>query len=128
MSTSRPNILFIITDQQRYDTISTFGFPHMDTPILDRLADEGVVFTNNFVTAASCSPSRASLFTGFYPHTTGIYRNAELWRHSWVERLNEAGYYCANIGKMHTGIDILRSVPEKLQSRLIGIGYVHRCI
>ena len=48
------------------------------------------------------SPSRASFFTGYYPHTTGIYRNAETWRHSWVENLAEAGYYCANIGKMHT--------------------------
>ena len=102
MNTSRPNILFIVTDQQRYDTIAALGFPHMDTPNLDRLANEGVVFSNNFVTAASCSPSRASLFSGYYPHTTGIYRNADRWRHSWVERLQAAGYYCANIGKMHT--------------------------
>jgi len=102
MRTPKPNILLIITDQQRYDTISAFGFPYMNTPTLDRLAEEGVVFTHNFVTAASCSPSRASFFTGYYPHTTGIYRNAEPWQHSWVERLNAAGYYCANIGKMHT--------------------------
>jgi len=102
MSDSRPSILFIITDQQRYDTISALGFPHVDTPNLDRLVEQGVCFTNNFVSAASCSPSRASLFTGYYPHTTGIYRNAELWRHSWIENLNSAGYYCVNIGKMHT--------------------------
>ncbi len=102
MPDSRPNIIFIITDQQRYDTISALGFPYVDTPNLDRLVHEGVSFTNNFVTAASCSPARASLFTGYYPHTTGIYRNAEPWQHSWIENLNKAGYYCANIGKMHT--------------------------
>ncbi len=102
MHDSKPNILFIITDQQRYDTISAQGFSYVDTPNLDRLVREGVCFTNNFVTAASCGPSRASLFTGYYPHTTGIYRNAELWQHSWIENLADAGYYCVNIGKMHT--------------------------
>jgi len=102
MPTVRPNFLFIITDQQRFDTISALGFPFVDTPNLDRLLHEGVSFTNNFVSAASCSPSRASLFTGYYPHTTGIYRNAEMWRHSWIENLADAGYYCVNIGKMHT--------------------------
>jgi len=102
MATARANFLFIITDQQRYDTISALGFPYVHTPNLDRLVKEGVSFTNNFVSAASCSPSRASLFTGYYPHTTGIYRNAELWRHSWIENLADAGYYCVNIGKMHT--------------------------
>ena len=102
MQDSKPNILFIITDQQRYDTISAQGFPHVDTPNLDRLIREGVCFTNNFVTSASCGPSRASLFNGYYPHTTGIYRNADLWQHSWIENLADDGYYCVNIGKMHT--------------------------
>jgi arylsulfatase A-like enzyme len=102
MQDSRPNILFIITDQQRYDTISAQGFPYVDTPNIDRLIHEGVCFTNNFVTSASCGPSRASLFKGYYPHTTGIYRNADLWQHSWIENLADAGYYCVNIGKMHT--------------------------
>jgi arylsulfatase A-like enzyme len=99
---SRPNIILIITDQQRYDTIAALGFPYMDTPNLDRLVSEGTTFTNSFITAASCAPARASLFTGYYPHTTGIYKNADTWRHSWVESLAESGYHCVNIGKMHT--------------------------
>ena len=99
---TRPNIIFIITDQERYDTIGALGFPHVDTPNLDRLVREGTVFTNCFVAGASCVPSRASLFTGYYPHTTGILKNADLWRHSWIERLNTAGYRCVNVGKMHT--------------------------
>jgi arylsulfatase A-like enzyme len=102
MPPSRPNIILIITDQQRYDTIRALGFPHMDTPHLDRLVHEGVTFTNSFCTAPSCAPSRASLFTGYYPHTTGILKNADLWRHSWVEQLAESGYHCVNVGKMHT--------------------------
>jgi arylsulfatase A-like enzyme len=98
----RPNIILIITDQQRYDTIRALGFPYMDTPNLDRLVAEGVTFSNCFIAAPSCAPSRASLFTGYYPHTTGILKNADRWRHSWVERLAEAGYHCVNVGKMHT--------------------------
>ncbi|MBM3190518.1 MAG: DUF4976 domain-containing protein, partial [Chloroflexi bacterium] len=74
----------------------------MDTPHLDRLIREGVSFSQSHVTAASCAPARASLFTGYYPHTTGIYKNADLWQHSWVERLAASGYHCVNIGKMHT--------------------------
>ena len=100
--TQPPNIILIITDQQRFDTINALGFPYMDTPNLDRLVDEGVSFDNCHITAPSCAPARASLFTGYYPHVTGIMRNADRWRHSWVEDLNAAGYHCVNIGKMHT--------------------------
>lgn len=102
MTDPRPNIIFIITDQQRYDTIRALGYDYMDTPHLDRLAGEGVVFTDCHVTAASCAPARASLFKGYYPHTTGILKNADMWRRSWIELLNGAGYHCTNIGKMHT--------------------------
>lgn len=102
MPTTRPHIILIITDQQRYDTIAALGFPHMDTPNLDRLVREGVSFGNCFITAPSCAPSRASLFTGYYPHTTGILKNADRWTRSWVENLNESGYYCVTVGKMHT--------------------------
>ena len=98
----RPNIILIITDQQRFDTIRALGFPYVDTPNLDRLVEEGVAFTNCFITAPSCVPSRASLFTGYYPHTTGILKNGDAWQHAWVESLAESGYYCVNVGKMHT--------------------------
>lgn len=100
---SPPNIVFIITDQQRYDTIAALGYDYMDTPHLDRLVREGVTFERCYITAASCAPARASLFTGYYPHTTGILRNADLWRKSWISRLaDEAGYRCVNVGKMHS--------------------------
>lgn len=99
---SRPNILLIMTDQQRFDTIRALGFSHVDTPNLDRLVNEGTSFNQCYVTAPSCAPSRASLFTGLYPHTCGVLKNANRWEHSWVEQLNESGYHCANIGKMHS--------------------------
>lgn len=102
MADQRPNIIFIITDQQRFDTIRALGFDYMDTPNLDRLVEEGVLFEQCHVTAASCAPARASLFKGFYPHTTGILKNADRWRHSWIELLNQAGYHCTNVGKMHS--------------------------
>ena len=98
----RPNIVLVITDQQRFDTIAAAGFGHMITPNLDRLAREGVMFTRMYVTSPSCAPSRASLFTGLYPHTTGVFRNDERWTHTWVNLLANAGYRCVNVGKMHT--------------------------
>ena len=98
----QPNVLFILTDQQRYDTISALGHPHCITPHLDRLVKEGISFSQCHVTAPSCAPSRASLFTGHYPHTTGILKNADNWTRSWIENLADSGYHCANVGKMHT--------------------------
>ena len=98
----RPHIIFIITDQQRFDTIRSLGYDYIDTPNLDRLVREGVTFTNCHVAAASCAPSRASLFTGYYPHTTGILKNADAWNHSWIEELRDSGYRTINVGKMHS--------------------------
>ena len=97
-----PNLILIHTDQQRFDTIRAHGFDYMDTPNLDRLVEEGVAFTRSFVSAPSCAPSRASLFTGYFPHTTGVLENMDRWTHSWVEQLSGSGYHCVSIGKMHT--------------------------
>lgn len=101
-ATSRPNILFVMTDQQRYDTIASLGNHHMVTPNLDLLVETGVTFERTYVTAPSCTPSRASMFTGLYPSGCGVLRNDEPWPSTWVEDLAEDGYYCVNIGKMHT--------------------------
>lgn len=102
MPNGRPNIVFIITDQQRFDTIAALGYAHAITPNLDRLVHEGTAFTHTFVTAPSCAPSRASLFNGLYPHSTGVLKNNDSWNHSWVEMLADAGYHCVNVGKMHS--------------------------
>ncbi|MDR5858152.1 sulfatase-like hydrolase/transferase [Halomonas eurihalina] len=99
---SKPNIVFIITDQQRFDTIAALGHDHVITPNLDRLVKEGTTFTRTYAAAPSCAPSRAALFSGLYPHSSGVLRNEDPWRHSWVEQLADDGYRCVNIGKMHT--------------------------
>jgi arylsulfatase A-like enzyme len=98
----RPNIVLIMTDQQRYDSIAALGFPYAVTPNIDALVEKGVALTNCHITAPSCVPSRASLFTGYYPHTTGVLANGQKWQRTWVEQLREAGYRCVNVGKMHT--------------------------
>ncbi len=98
----RPNIVFILTDQQRLDTIAANGFDHMITPNIDKLVQRGATFENMYVTAPSCAPSRASLFSGTYPHTNGVFRNDEPWNYCWVKDLAKAGYRCVNVGKMHT--------------------------
>ena len=69
---SKPNIVFVITDQQRADTIAAWGHDHMVTPNMDRLAAQGVSFTNAFCPGATCMASRAAIFTGMYPHNTGV--------------------------------------------------------
>ncbi len=102
MQKKQPNIVFVITDQQRYDTIAALGFGHMLTPHLDKLVEGGIHFTQCHAAGASCVPARSSLFTGYYAHTTGILKNADSWTHTWVENLAAAGYTCINVGKMHT--------------------------
>ncbi|MCL2740566.1 MAG: sulfatase-like hydrolase/transferase [Oscillospiraceae bacterium] len=98
----RPNIILIITDQQRYDTIGALGYPWMITPNLDRLAAGGAVLTDCFCAAPSCVPSRYSLFNGLYPSRGRVYNNGCAWGDSWVSLLRGAGYVTANVGKMHT--------------------------
>lgn len=101
-SDARPHIILVITDQQRFDTIRALGADWMDTPHLDRLAREGVVFDNCFVNAPSCVPSRAALFSGVEPQASGVLRNGQDWSRTWVGNLADAGYHCVSIGKMHT--------------------------
>ena len=98
---SRPNIILIMTDQQRADTIGALGAPWMQTPHLDRLATEGASFTECFVTSPVCVGARASLFTGKYPHGCQVFSNFQPWQPTWVSSLADHGYHCVNIGKMH---------------------------
>src|SRR5215207_3611852 len=71
----RPNIVFVITDDQRWDAMGCAGHPFLKTPNMDRLAREGAMFQNAFVTTPLCSPSRSSFLTGQYVHTTGVTAN-----------------------------------------------------
>src|SRR5687768_3496950 len=64
----RPNVLVILTDDQRWDAMSCANHPFFKTPNLDKLASEGARFANAFVTTSLCSPSRASMLSGLYAH------------------------------------------------------------
>ena len=67
----RPNIIYILCDDHRWDALSMMGHPFLETPHIDAMAKNGVQFTNAFVTNSLCSPSRASILTGLYPHNHG---------------------------------------------------------
>src|SRR4051812_24182811 len=111
---TKPNFLFIYTDDQRWDALSVVQkeqgdkarFPWLKTPNLDRLAAQGVRFRNAFVVNSLCSPSRASFLTGKYGHVNGIVNNHTPFRVdnvTWATLLRLAGYVTGYIGKWHMG-------------------------
>src|ERR671933_480613 len=109
-STSRPNVLFITTDEQRYDTLGILGNPQVRTPHLDALARRGTVFTRGYIQNPVCIPSRACLMTGRYVHQHGVeYMEPVIgttpglppWETTIQERLRAAGYTTAAFGKIH---------------------------
>jgi arylsulfatase A-like enzyme len=73
----RPNILWICTDQQRWDTLGAYGNPWVQTPNLDRLAEGGMVFDRSYCQSPVCTPSRASFLTGRYPRTNRCRQNGQ---------------------------------------------------
>lgn len=101
----RPNILWICTDQQRYDTIAALGNPHVSTPNLDALAQSGVAFERAYCQSPICTPSRASFLTGMYPSSIQVNRNGNPSFPDFPpligKRLADAGYACGLIGKLH---------------------------
>ena len=99
-----PNILFLMTDQQCWNAMGCSG-DWIQTPNLDRIASEGVRFTNCVTTSPVCIPTRLSLATGLYPHNTGVWDNmnhqmpAE--RPTWMQAVRDAGYRTSLFGKTH---------------------------
>jgi arylsulfatase A-like enzyme len=76
-ATDRPNVLFLMTDELHHRALSLTGNPYIQTPHMDRIAREGVLFTNATCVTPFCSPSRASMITGVYPHRHGIVLNVQ---------------------------------------------------
>jgi len=100
--TPRPNILFVVSDDQSWHSAGFAGDPVVKTPNLDRLAREGVVFTRAAVTTSICMASRATMLTGRWLSQMGAARvTAQTWPDTWPARLRAAGYYGGHIGKVH---------------------------
>jgi len=123
LQNKRPNVIFILSDDQGYWAMGCAGNKEIQTPTLDKLAAEGVRFENFFCTSPVCSPTRASLLTGRIPSQHGVHdwlsagntvaryepaRNGELTEYlkeqpGYTDFLNSAGYYCGISGKWHLG-------------------------
>lgn len=122
MKTDKMNLLMLITDQQRHDTLSCLGQTPCKTPNLDRIAREGVVFDHAFTPTPLCSPARASLLTGRYAHSHGCIGNCQQpeggsdtglpdlspGEKTLSELLTPGGITCAYSGKWHLGREIER--------------------
>lgn len=104
----RPNILFVLTDDQRHDFMGCAGHPFLQTPQMDALAREGVRFTNAFVTTPICAASRASILTGMYARSCGVHDFGtpipqDLFPKTYPMGMREAGYRTGFVGKWGVG-------------------------
>ena len=109
MARNQKNLLFIWTDEQRTDTLGASGNLSIRTPHVDRLAESGIFFENAYCTQPVCSPSRASIMTGVYPHTHQLFSNNQMLTRevpTIAELLGPAGYTCGYVGKWHLGNEL----------------------
>ncbi|MFP4054351.1 MAG: sulfatase [Phycisphaerae bacterium] len=104
----RPNLLFLYTDEQRFDTLACYGNEKIPMPNLNRFAESATVFEKTYVTQPVCTPSRGTLLTGLYPHThTCVQNNIPLPRKiPCLPEMLPEGYVCAHHGKWHLGDEI----------------------
>lgn len=105
MTDARPNLLLILVDHWRGDSLGRLGHPVAETPHVDSLSARGVTFTNGFTPSASCIAARRSLMTGMTPDSHGMlgYQDGRPWpyRHTLAGELARAGYQTINVGKTH---------------------------
>ena len=102
----KPNILFIFTDEQKQKTMRVYGNDRIRTPNLDKLSKESIVFNNSYVTQPICTPSRSSIMTGLFPHTTGCIKNNMVLNENIptiAEILKDSDYELGYFGKWHLG-------------------------
>lgn len=118
-SGSRPNIIFLLTDDQRDNTFGIMGHNWVKTPNIDSLIESGVRFSNAYIAEPTCAPSRVSLFTGMHERVHGVgftssYKlNEKQWEKSYPALLRESGYYTGFIGKFGVQYYTFRGQAEK---------------
>ena len=103
-SQNPPNIVFILSDDHRHDFTGYMGHPFIETPNIDELASEGIIFDRAYVSTSLCSPSRATYLTGVSPYKHGVWNNFTPWseeNRTFFEYLKAVGYSTAFIGKWH---------------------------
>lgn len=106
----KPNFVFILTDDHRYDMLGCTGNDLIQTPNLDRLAEEGILFDNAHITSAICTPSRVSILLSQFERKHGVNFNSgtsmapEAWAQSYPVVMRKNGYYTGYIGKNHSPI------------------------
>ena len=103
-SQNPPNIVFILSDDHRHDFTGYMGHPFIETPNIDDLASEGIIFDRAYVSTSLCSPSRATYLTGVSPYKHGVWNNFTPWseeNRTFFEYLKAVGYSTAFIGKWH---------------------------
>ncbi|OVE78812.1 hypothetical protein BVY01_04340 [bacterium I07] len=106
---SKPNLLFIWTDEQRPDTMAVYGNTRIQAPNLNKLAEESVVFRNAYVSQPVCTPSRSTVMTGLWPHTSGCTENNLPLPPDvrvFPELLDDPEYRTGYVGKWHLGDEI----------------------
>ena len=121
----RPNVIFILTDDQRNNTLGCAGHPIIKTPIIDKLASEGIRFKNAFVTTSICAASRASLLTGMHERTHAFTFNTKPLANKYLNNsypviLRKAGYYTGFIGKF--GVEVEGYQPQELFDDFLSLG------
>ncbi len=118
-----PNFIIIIADDVSWNDLGCYGHPHIRTPNLDRMAKEGMRFDLAFLTTSSCSPSRCSIMTGRYPHSTGageLHQPLPANQVVFAGLLKRAGYYTASAGKWHLGNDARKNFDTVVGGRPSG--------
>jgi choline-sulfatase len=126
MAGNRPNVLWICTDQQRYDTLGSYGNEFVETPNIDGLAKRGTRFDRCYSQSPVCTPSRASFLTGRYPRTTRCRQNGQnipADETLVTKRFSDAGYTCGLSGKLHLSPCHPDDPDNPMKERRIDDGY-----